>query len=136
DWVVGIVGIDARQRGRSQHLRRRFDFPEHLLGFRVSTVVQILDLDDVQASLLPSCVVWLDGTHGRQAVANLYRLSDLWESCFCCCARHSCPAVLAVTILDHLVPLPYSRGGFEATNAQAKRCSSATGFVNFENFVG
>jgi hypothetical protein len=78
--MVRVVRIDAGQRRRAQDLRRRFDFPQHLLGFRIAAVIQILDLDDVQASLLTASVVGLDGAHRRQPVANLHRLTDFGDT--------------------------------------------------------
>lgn len=55
----------------------------------MTAVVQILNLDDVQPPLLSTGVVRLDSPHGRQAIADLHRLSNFGESCFCRSRFHS-----------------------------------------------
>ena len=77
--TVRTVGIDARQRGRAQDGARRLDFPEQLLGFRVSPVVEVFDIDDVQASAARAAVIRLNGTYRRQPVANPNRLTDFGD---------------------------------------------------------
>jgi hypothetical protein len=42
----------------------------------MAAVIQILDVDDMQASLLTPSVVGLNSAHRRQPVANLHRLTD------------------------------------------------------------
>ena len=91
--AVRVVRIHAGQRRRSEDLGRGLDLPEHLLGLGVAAVVEILDLDDVQPSLLATGVIRLDGSHRRQSVANLDRLPHFGESRFGCRHRHP-PAFL------------------------------------------
>ena len=74
--AVGAVGIDPRQGGRPQHRGRGLDLPEQLLRLGVSPVVEVLDIDDVEAALGGAGVVGFDGTDRRQAVADPDRLAD------------------------------------------------------------
>src|SRR5271157_3052741 len=77
--AVRAVGIDTRQRGRAQHSPRRLDLPEQLLSLRVSPIVEVFDIDDVQATPGGSAVIRLNGTYRRQPVANTNRLTDFGD---------------------------------------------------------
>ena len=74
--AVGPVGVHAGQRGRAQDLGRGLDLPEQLLGLGVAAVVEVLDIDDVQAALGVAAVVGFDGPDRRQAVADPHGLAD------------------------------------------------------------
>jgi hypothetical protein len=75
--AVGPVGIDAWQRGLAKRFCCRLDFPQKLLGLRVAEIVQVLDLDDVQSSLVRAGIVGLDRPDGCQPIANANGLADL-----------------------------------------------------------
>jgi hypothetical protein len=74
--AVRAVGVHGGQRGRAQHLCRGLDFPQQVLGLRVAEVIEVLHLDDVQASLDCLAVVRFDRTHGPQPVADANGLAD------------------------------------------------------------
>jgi hypothetical protein len=92
DRIIGIVGVEARQRGRTEHSRGRLALPEHPFDCGESTVIDMPALDNLPSTLLAAGVVEIDRT-----VAERFRI------------RAACPTpenrVLAAARAIH----PYSR---------------------------
>src|SRR5208337_5077151 len=72
NWIrLGSLGL-------AQDLSCCLDFPEELFGLGLAPVVEVFDINDMQATEPFGVVIRLDSANRCQAVSHVNSLADLW----------------------------------------------------------
>src|SRR5208337_4962604 len=72
NWIrLGSLGL-------AQDLSCRLDFPEELFGLGITPVVEVFDINDMQATEPFGVVIRLDSANCCQTVTYVNSLADLW----------------------------------------------------------